>query len=255
MSNFARYPSLKDNVVFVSGGGSGIGASIVSSFCEQGARVHFVDLADEPSQALVEAIRERGDTPPVFKHCDLRDIDKLQAIIRGVTDEAGAINVLVNNAAHDERHKIEDVTVEYWEDRMHVNLRHQFFTIQAALDGLRKADRAAIVNMGSASWHIGQGGMPGYTAAKAGVEGLTRGVARDLGPEGIRANCVIPGWIMTERQKELWLTPEAEADLMKAQCLQSKIEPAEVARMVLWLAAADSSACTAQSYIVDGGWI
>src|SRR5699024_277121 len=139
-------------------------------------------------------------------------IDKLQAIIREVAEEAGAINVLVNNAAHDERHKIEDVTVDYWEDGIHAKLRHQFCDIQAALPGLRSADRAAIVNMGSASWHIGQGGMPGYTSAKAGIEGLTRGVARDLGPEGIRVNCVIPGWIMTERQKRLWLTPEAEAD-------------------------------------------
>lgn len=255
MSQFAQYPSLQDKVVFVTGGGSGIGASIVSHFCEQGARVYFVDLADGPSRALVEEIGQRGDPPPVFRHCDLRDIATLQNIVREVTDETGVIDILVNNAAHDERHKIEDVTLEYWEDRMQVNLRHQFFTIQAALPGLRQAGEASIVNMGSASWHAGQGGMPGYTSAKAGVEGLTRGLARDLGPDRIRVNCVIPGWVMTERQKRLWLTPEAEADLLKKQCLKDKIQPADLARMVLWLAAADSRACTAQSYIVDSGWL
>lgn len=255
MSQFAQYPSLRDKVVFVTGGGSGIGAAIVSHFCEQGARVYFVDVADEPSLELVEEIGQRGDPAPVFRYCDLRDIAKLQQTVQDVAAEAGAIHVLVNNAAHDERHKIEDVTLDYWEDRMHVNLRHHFFTVQAALPALRQAAGASIVNMGSASWHVGQGGMPGYTSAKAGVEGLTRGLARDLGPDRIRVNCVIPGWIMTERQKQLWLTPEAEADLLKKQCLQDKVQPADVARMVLWLAAADSGACTNQSFVVDGGWL
>jgi NAD(P)-dependent dehydrogenase (short-subunit alcohol dehydrogenase family) len=209
----------------------------------------------EASQGLATiggAVAERF--APLFVPCDLRDIPALQHAIATIRRQLGPITVLVNNAAHDERHRIEDVTVAYWEDRMRVNLRHQFFAVQAVLPMMREAGGGSIVNMGSVSWHIGQGGMPAYTTAKAGIEGLTRGLARDLGPDRIRVNCIIPGWIMTQRQIDLWLTPEAEKDLMKAQCLKEKVYPADVARMALWLAADDSRLCTAQTWVVDAGW-
>ncbi|MCS4503636.1 SDR family oxidoreductase [Arhodomonas aquaeolei] len=252
----ARYPSLEGRTVFVTGGASGIGGSVVEHFCAQGATVHFADVAEEPAQRLVGSLRERPDhRTPVFHHVDLRDVDRLQGAIRESAADAGGLDVLVNNAAHDERHAVEDVTLEYWEDRMHVNLRHQFFAAQAALAPMRARGGGSIVNVGSSSWHVGQGGMPGYTTAKAGVEGLTRGLARDFGPDSIRVNCVIPGWVMTERQKSLWLTEEAEADLMNKQCLKEKLQPHDVARLVLWLSADDSRMCSNQNFIVDGGWI
>lgn len=255
MTEYAQYPSLNNKVVFVTGGGSGIGAAIVELFCEQHARVFFIDVAETPSRALVRRLQERALPAPRFLAADLRDVATLQRLIRETADEAQGLHVLVNNAAHDERHKVEDVTLDYWEDRMHVNLRHQFFAAQAALPVMREGGGGSIINMGSSSWHIGQGGMPGYTTAKAGIEGLTRGLARDFGPHGIRVNCVIPGWIMTERQRTLWLTPEAEADLMRKQCLKEKVKPDDVARMVLWLAADDSRRCTNQNFVVDGGWL
>ena len=253
MNEFAQYPSLRDRVVFISGGATGIGASLVEHFARQGARVAFVDLQAEAGQALAASLAAEGHPEPLFLPLDLRDIAALQSAIASVAEQLGPIGVLVNNAAHDERHKIEDVTVAYWDDRMQVNLRHQFFAAQAVLPMMRAQGAGAIINMGSVSWHIGQGGMPAYTAAKAAIEGLTRGVARDLGPDRIRVNCVIPGWIMTQRQVDLWLTPEAERELMAAQCLKEKVYPADVARMVLWLAADDSRLCTSQTWVVDAG--
>jgi NAD(P)-dependent dehydrogenase (short-subunit alcohol dehydrogenase family) len=239
--------------VFVTGGGSGIGAAHVAHFAAQGARVAFVDIADEPSTALVAAIEKAGHPAPFFQHCDLRDIAALQAAIRTAGERIGPITVLVNNAAHDQRHKFEDVTVEYWDERQAVNLRHQFFAIQAVAPMMRAAGGGSIVNFGSVSWRSRQGGMPAYTTAKAAVEGLTRGMARDLGPDRIRVNCVIPGWVMTERQIALWLTPEAETKLIDEQCLKEKLAPDDLARMVLWLAADDSRMCTGQMWIVDAG--
>jgi NAD(P)-dependent dehydrogenase (short-subunit alcohol dehydrogenase family) len=277
MTDFAQYPSLRGRVVFISGGATGIGAALVEHFHHQGARVAFVDRQEEAGRSLVSKLAG-PETPealagpqapqglvtiggavaerfaPLFVPCDLRDIPALQHAIATVRRQLGPITVLVNNAAHDERHRIEDVTVAYWEDRMRVNLRHQFFAVQTVLPMMRETGGGSIVNMGSVSWHIGQGGMPAYTTAKAGIEGLTRGLARDLGPDRIRVNCIIPGWIMTQRQIDLWLTPEAEKDLMKAQCLKEKVYPADVARMALWLAADDSRLCTAQTWVVDAGW-
>ncbi len=252
---FARYPSLRDRVVLVTGGGSGIGAAEVSHFAAQGARVAFVDIADEPSRALAARLKDAGHAEPFFQHCDLKDIDALRAAIAEVGRKLGPITVLVNNAAHDQRHKWQDVTPEYWEDRLAVNLRHQFFAIQAVAPMMQKAGGGSMVNFGSVSWHALQGGMPAYTTSKAGVEGLTKGMARDLGPDGIRVNCVIPGWIMTERQVSLWLTPEAEENLMRVQCLKKKLVPDDVARLVLWLASDDSRMCTAQLWVVDAGRI
>ena len=249
----AIYPSLKDRVVFVTGGASGIGAEEVAQFARQGAKVAFVDIADDAAATLMDALGSAGHAAPFYQHCDLRDIAALRAAIAEAGRRLGPITVLVNNAANDQRHKFEDVTVEYWDERQAVNLRHQFFAIQAVAPMMRQAGGGSIVNFGSISWHAGQGGMPAYTTAKAAVEGLTKGMARDLGTDNIRVNCVIPGWIMTERQIKLWLTPEAEANLMRVQCLKTKLVPADVARMVLWLASDDSRMCTSQLWVVDAG--
>ena len=213
----------------------------------------FVDRLDEAGHALAARLAAEGAPEPLFLPVDLRDIAALQRAIAIVGEGRSNVTVLVNKAAHDERHRIEDVTVEFWEDRMHVNLRHQFFAAQAVLPMLRAAGGGSIINMGSVSWHVGQGGFPAYTTAKAGIEGLTRGLARDLGPDRIRVNCVIPGWIMTQRQIDLWLTPDAERALMQEQCLKEKLYPADVARMTLWLAADDSRLCTSQTWVVDAG--
>jgi D-xylose 1-dehydrogenase len=249
----AIYPSLRERVVFVTGGGSGIGAAEVSHFAAQGARVAFVDIADEASRALAGTLKSKGHPEPFFQHCDITDIVALRSAIAEVAHTLGPISVLVNNAANDQRHSWEDMTPEYWDERMAVNLRHQFFAIQAVAPMMKQTGHGSIVNFGSMSWHASQGGLPAYTTAKAAVEGLTKGMARDLGVFGIRVNCVIPGWIMTERQIKLWLTAEGEAILMRAQCLKQKLQPADVARLVLWLAADDSRMCTSQLWVVDGG--
>jgi NAD(P)-dependent dehydrogenase (short-subunit alcohol dehydrogenase family) len=255
MVRYASYPSLEDRVVFVTGGGSGIGASVVEHLCTQRARVAFVDIQREASEALVARIAARGLPAPSFIPCDLRDIAALRAAVAQAEGQLGAARVLVNNAAHDERHAIESVTPEYWDDRFAVNLRHQFFAAQAIVPGMAAAGGGSIINFGSTSWLVGQGGMPAYLSAKAAVAGLTRALARDLGPRNIRVNSIVPGWIMTERQITLWLTPEGEQELMRRQCLKRKLLPEDIARVVLFLAADDSGACTNQSYVVDGGWV
>jgi NAD(P)-dependent dehydrogenase (short-subunit alcohol dehydrogenase family) len=252
---YATYPSLRDRVVLVTGGASGIGASIVEHFCAQGSRVAFLDIDHAAAARLLEAIGATGRERPLFLPCDLKDITALRAAVGEVRRRLGPTRVLVNNAAHDERHALDTVTPEYWDDRLAVNLRHQFFAAQAVYPDMAAAGGGAIVNLGSTSWMAGQGGMPGYTTAKSGVQGLTRGLARDLGPHNIRVTCVVPGWIMTERQLRLWVTPEAEAELLRRQCLKRKLVPEDVARMVLFLAADDSAACTAQNYLVDAGWV
>ena len=251
----AIYPSLRDRVVLITGGASGIGAAEVEAFAAQGARVAFLDIADGPARALVARLGAAGHPEPFFQHCDLTDIAALRAAIAEAGRRLGPITVLVNNAANDQRHRWEDMTPAYWDERLAVNLRHQFFAIQAVAPMMQAAGGGSIVNFGSVSWHASQGGMPAYTTAKAGVEGLTRGMARDLAPDDIRVNCVIPGWIMTERQINLWLTPDGEANLLRNQCLKRKLEPADVARMVLWLAADDSRMVTSGLFPVDGGRI
>jgi D-xylose 1-dehydrogenase len=255
MTRYASYPSLEHRVVFVTGGGSGIGASIVDHFCAQRSRVAFVDIDRPASEALVAAVAARGDPAPLFVPCDLRDIAALRAAIAEVRTRLGPIGVLVNNAANDERHTIDGMTPEYWDDRFAVNLRHQFFAAQAVYPDMAAAGGGSIVNLGSTSWMVGQGGMPGYTTAKSAVAGLTRALARDLGPLNVRVNCILPGWIMTERQIRRWLTPDGEQELLRRQCLKRKLAPDEIARVVLFFAADDSAACTSQSYVVDGGWV
>jgi NAD(P)-dependent dehydrogenase (short-subunit alcohol dehydrogenase family) len=250
---FAIYPSLRDRVVLVTGGASGIGAEHVTQFARQGAKVAFLDIADTAAAALVTALGQEGLPPPLYLPCDLKNIPALQAAIAETERQLGPITVLVNNAANDQRHDYQDVTVEFWDERMATNLRHQFFAIQAVAPMMRSAGGGSIINFGSISWHTNHGSMPAYTTAKAGIEGLTKGMARDLGPSGIRVNCVIPGWIMTQRQIDLWLTPEAEENLLRVQCLKAKLVPADVTRMVLWLASDDSHMCSSQLWVVDGG--
>jgi D-xylose 1-dehydrogenase len=247
MPSFASYPSLKDRSVFISGGGSGIGASIVEQFAAQGSKVGFVDIDEPASKTLAEK------TGALFIKCDIRDVKAYQAVIGEVAAKHGPITALINNAARDDRHELEDVTPEFWDERIAVNLRHAFFAIQAVAPGMKRAGGGAIVNFSSVSYHTMTPSLSVYQAAKAAVIGMTRGLARDLGPDKIRLNAITPGWIMTQRQIDLWLTPEAEADLMKAQCLKEKVYPLDVARMALFLASDDSRLITAQNFVVDGG--
>jgi NAD(P)-dependent dehydrogenase (short-subunit alcohol dehydrogenase family) len=250
----ATYPSLKDRVVLVTGGGSGIGEEIVRQFARQRSRVAFLDIKVEASECLVRALAAEGWTT-AFRECDLTDIAALRVAIGTIQEEVGPITILINNAANDQRHPMEDVTPEYWDDRMAVNIKHQFFAAQAVAPGMVAAGGGVIVNLGSSSWMLRQGGMPGYTTAKSAVMGLTRSLATDLGPKNIRVVCVVPGWIMTQRQIDNWLRPEAEADLMKTQCLKRKLYPLDIARPVLFFASDEAAGCTAQAYIVDGGWL
>jgi len=250
MSEIAIYPSLKGKTVFVTGGASGIGASIVAGFAAQGARVGFVDL-DVENSAAVKAAHDGVD----YEICDLRDIDALRAAFAALADRLGAARVLVNNAARDDRHSWQDVTAEYWDERQATNIRHMFFAIQAVAPGMIEAGGGSIINIGSNSWWEAQGGFPAYTTAKSAVHGLTRTMARDLGQHRIRVNTVVPGWIMTERQKELWATPEALERHLMRQCLPDLIDPIYVARTILFLASDEAGACTAGNIMVDAGSI
>ena len=248
------YPSLAGKTVFVTGGGAGIGSSIVAHYCAQKANVAFVDINVPASEALVQSIADLGHPAPRFFECDLRDIEKLQGIIKTVGDEMGNIAVLLNNAAHDERHDMADVTPEYWDDRVAVNMKHVFFAIQAVAPQMVEAGRGSIINFGSISWMNGQPDLPVYASSKASIHGLTRGTARYYGGHGIRCNTIVPGWIFTERQKEQWYDDCGEAALQANQCIKQHIEPWELARMALFLGSDDSKMCTAQNFVVDAGW-
>jgi len=249
------YSDLKDKKVFITGGGSGIGASIVEHFCEQGSNVFFIDINEKSSSKLVSDCKNKKFSVPTFINCDLLNIKFLQNTISKIISDNGAIDILVNNAANDERHSIDEVTEEFWNERMNINLRHYFFTVQSVKKAMIENKGGSIINIGSVSWMIGQGGMAAYTAAKSGVVGLTRSFARDLGEFNIRVNSVVPGWVMTERQIEKWLTPESEADMMKKQCLKHKLMPSDIAKTVLFFGSDQSSGCTNQDYIVDKGWL
>ncbi len=252
--SFARYPSLNQAVVFVTGGASGIGAEIVRAFAEQGSQVGFLDFDTERGAALAETLTGAGATLR-FEACDLRDIAALKRGVAALQDALGPATVLVNNAARDDRHAWEEVTPEYYDERIAANLRHMFFAIQAVAPGMIAAGKGSIINFGSNSWWEAAGGMPVYTSAKAAVHGMTRAFARDLGPHRIRVNTVVPGWVMTERQKELWATPEALERHRQKQCLPDLIEPVYLARMVLFLASDDAAMCTANNYMVEAGSI
>ena len=251
----AIYTDLKNKRVFITGGGSGIGASIVEHFCEQESEVYFVDINQKDSDELIKHCKDKGFRAPNFIKCDLLNIKELQKVISEIISKKGPIDVLVNNAANDDRHTIDEVTEEYWNNRININLKHYFFSVQSVKDSMIKNKGGVIVNLGSISWMIGQGGMALYTAAKSGVIGLTRSFARDLGEYNIRVNSVVPGWVMTKRQIKLWLTPESEKDMIKKQCLKQKLMPAEISKAVLFFSSDESSGCTNQSYIVDKGWL
>ncbi len=252
---FAIYPSLKDRTVFVTGGASGIGEEIVRAFAAQGSRVGFIDLDADRGRALAAALEGEGATIR-FVAADLRDIEALRRAFAALETALGPAYVLVNNAARDDRHAWESVTPEYYDERIATNLRHMFFAIQAVAPGMIAAGKGgSIINFGSNSWWEAAGGMPVYTTAKAAVHGLTRSFARDLGPHRIRVNTVVPGWVMTERQKTLWATPEALERHRRRQCLPDLIEPVYLARMVLFLASDDAAMCTANNYMVEAGSI
>jgi D-xylose 1-dehydrogenase len=251
---FATYPSLRGRTAFVSGGASGLGAEFVSQLARQGARVAFLDIDLDRGKALEQALLDEG-ADVVFSECDVRDVPALQAAIAGSAKQLGPIRVLVNNAANDHRDKVAEMDRALWDDRIAVNVRHHFFAAQAVAEMMRDAGGGSIINLGSISAHIDLMDLPGYITAKAGVEGLTRTLAREYGPLHIRVNCIIPGWIMTEKQLTQWVTPEAEESIVRNQCLPDKVYPDDVARLLLWLAADDSRACTAQRWIVDGGWM
>lgn len=248
---FASYPSLVGKTVFITGGASGIGAEMVQAFAAQNSRVGFVDIDQEGGAALAEKLGENV----AFAACDLRDIDTLRAAFDQLAAQLGPADVLVNNAARDDRHDWREVTPEYYDERMATNLRHMFFAMQAVAPGMIEAGGGSIINMGSNSWWEAVGGFPAYATAKAAVHGLTRTMARDLGRDRIRVNTVVPGWIMTERQKTLWATEEALENHKQQQCLPDLIDPIYVARMVVFLASDDAAMCTASNFMVEAGSI
>jgi D-xylose 1-dehydrogenase len=251
----ASYSSLRDRVVVVTGGASGIGESIVEAFAMQHSRVAFLDIQDAAADRLIQKIAASGFTPPVYFHCDLSDVAAIKASVEETLERFNTVDVLVNNAGNDSRHSIEEVTAEYWDQTMAVNLRHQFFVAQAIIPSMRQAGRGSIINMSSISWAIPSTGLPVYVTAKAAVVGLTRTLARELGVHNIRVNCIMPGAIQTERQERLWFTESYKAEILARQALKRIIRPAEVARLILFLAAEDSSGITNQSFVIDGGWI
>lgn len=254
MAEYANYPSLNERVVFITGGASGIGGDLVRQFAKQGAKVGFIDIDESAGIENVSRCVEAGsNAEPLFVPGDVRDIDRLRAAIHETASRFGPIRVLVNNAASDDRHKVEDVTPAYWDERFEVNLRHQFFAIQAVIPLMREAGGGSIINFGSSGWMIKEDDFPAYATAKSAVQGLTRTMARYLGPDNIRVNSVVPGWVVTERQLDKWWSQEGEDETMEMQCLKKRVYPEEFNQMVLFLAADDGGACTAQSYIIDAG--
>jgi NAD(P)-dependent dehydrogenase (short-subunit alcohol dehydrogenase family) len=243
----AIYPSLRGKRVLITGGGSGIGAGLVEGFARQGADVTFFDIAEDDSRAVAERLGCR------FERADLMDIPGVQALIARLVAEGGVFDVLVNNAANDDRHDWSEVTPEYWDNRMGVNLKHHFFCAQAVIPGMRRKGGGAIVNLGSISWHLGIKDLPVYQTAKAAIEGLTRSLARELGPDGIRVTCVVPGNVRTPRQLK-WYTPEGEKEIVEAQCLKGRLAPEDVAALVMFLASDDAKLITGHEYFVDAGW-
>ncbi len=254
-SVFATYPSLREALVVITGGGSGIGAAMVEHFAAQGSRVAFLDIAERDASSLIERVSGTAAIAPFFLKCDLTDIAALRANIAQIQEKFGSVHVLVNNAANDDRHKYEEVTPEYWDQRMNVNLRHHFFAIQAVAPGMACAGGGSIINMSSISWMIPSTGLPAYIAAKAAIVGLTRTFSRELGGSNIRVNSISPGAIMTERQRRLWMTPQYLEEIMHHQALKRELLPDDVARLVLFLASEDSSSITGQNFVIDGGWV
>ncbi|HTB98221.1 MAG TPA: SDR family oxidoreductase [Terracidiphilus sp.] len=254
-SQFASYPSLKDRAVLITGGATGIGESMVRHFAQQGARVAFFDIQDPPAHALIADLEAAGCPAPLYFPCELTDIPALRNSVQQAQQALGTIDVLVNNAANDQRHSLDDVTPESFDTSIAINLKPQVFMMQSVLPAMRAQHSGSIINMSSISWIIPSTGLPLYIAAKAAIVGLTRTMAHELGPHNIRVNAVLPGAIATDKQKKMVYTPEYKAEIHAAQALKRDILPDDVARLVLFLAADDSSAITNQSYIIDGGWV
>ena len=250
--NKTVFSSLNGRHALVSGGASGIGEALVRALAQQGCLVSFFDIDQAAGDSLAKELNDQG-LKAHFNLVDLTEIDTLQAVINERMAEWGAIRILVNNAANDHRHTLQDMTSEAFDQCMSVNLKHHFFAAQTVAPAMAAAGGGSIINMSSNSWMLGLAGYPGYVTAKAGISGLTKGLARELGGQKIRVNTVLPGWVMTEKQKRLWLTPEAEAELMTQQALKEKIEPEDVADLVLFLSADDSRMISGQSLVVDGG--
>ena len=248
---YATYPNLAEKRVLITGGGTGIGASIVDAFVKQGAQVFFIDIVADASRELAESMKD-AKYPPKFFHCDLTDLDALAASMAQVI-ASGPIDILVNNAANDDRHDVAQVTRQYWDERMAVNLRHQFFCAQAVAPGMKAAGGGVILNFGSISWHLALPDLTLYMTAKAAIEGMTRGLARDLGTYNVRVNCIVPGSVITPRQAR-WHTPEGEAQILAAQCLHERVLIEDIAAMALFLASDGAARCTGRDYYVDAGW-
>jgi NAD(P)-dependent dehydrogenase (short-subunit alcohol dehydrogenase family) len=253
MTTFAQYPSLVDRTVLITGGATSIGECLVERFVAQGAKVGFIDIDADAGAALAQRLAGARHAP-LFVAADLTDIAALEGAMASVRQRFGPIAVLLNNAANDRRHKIEETTPESWDAGIGVNLKHQFFAARNVMDDMRQAGGGSIVNFGSISWMLKQGGMPVYTTSKAAVQGLTRSLARDLGPFNIRVNTLVPGWVMTEKQLRLWVDDAARADIARGQCINKPLMADHIASMALFLAADDSAMCTAQNFVVDGGW-
>jgi D-xylose 1-dehydrogenase len=252
---FASYPSLRNRVIVISGGASGIGEALVQAFAVQNAQVVFLDIQDAVAEGLIRRIKAAGHATPAYYPCDLTDIHVLEAVMSNVLDRFATIDVLVNNAGNDARHSIEEVTSDYWDRSMAVNLKHQFFMAKAVIPAMQRAGRGSIINMSSIGWVIPSTRVPVYVTAKAAIVGMTRTLAHELGADNIRVNCVLPGAILTERQRKLWFTEAYKTEILSRQALKRMLLPEEVARLVLFLAAEDSSAITNQSYVIDGGWV
>jgi NAD(P)-dependent dehydrogenase (short-subunit alcohol dehydrogenase family) len=251
----ATYPSLVGKRVFITGGGSGIGEDMVAAFAAQGAQVAFVDIVREPSETLCARIAAAGFPRPEFRYCDIADIHALQLTMDELAAKLGDFDVLVNNAANDQRHLTEDVSVEFYDQRIAINQRPMFFTCQSVLEGMKAKGAGSIINVSSMSYHAMNGGYPVYCATKAAVVGLTRGLARDLGAHGIRVNTLTPGWVMTQRQIDLWVDDAGKAEIKRAQCLPGLLMPHDISAMALFLASDNSAMCTGQDFVVDAGWI
>ncbi len=247
------YPSLRDKRVIVTGGGSGIGAALVEAFTAQGARVGFVDIDDTASQGVASRLSLNARHTPAYRHCDVTDLDTLASTLAAFEELFGGVDILVNNAGNDDRHTIDDVTSDYWNERINVNLRHQFFAAKAVVPAMKRAGGGAILNFGSISWHLGLPDLILYQTCKAAIEGLTRSLARDLGRDNIRVNTIVPGNVQTPRQ-EKWYTPDGEAEIVARQCLDGRVQPSDVAALVLFLASDDARMCTGHEYWVDAGW-
>ncbi|PZO82432.1 MAG: 3-oxoacyl-ACP reductase [Mesorhizobium amorphae] len=247
----ARFPDLDGASVLITGGASGIGASLVEGFCRQGARVAFLDIAEAPAQALVDRLEGK----PRFIAADLRDVEALRRAVSEAAEAHGPVSALVNNAAWDDRHEVDAVTPDYWDANLAINLRPHFFTAQAVAPGMKARGGGSIINFTSTSFMINHADMPAYTAAKAGIIGLTKGLAGKLGPDNIRVNAVAPGWVLTERQKELWATEESVSDFVGNQCIRRPMAPEDMVGVTLFLASDASAMLTAQTLIVDGGYL